>query len=195
MYRFLQRLWRNLIDERHGTAIVTDDPPPDRLRRALHVTIDRVSRDLNGLTCNTAIAHLTTLNNELAAVVREGGTCAREIAEPLVVMLAPFAPHIAEELWERLGHPPSIADVAFPSADPAFVRPDVIELPVQVDGRTRGSVRVPADADESEAVRAARNDRRIGECLDGATVQRVVYVHGRIINFVTTGGGPSTVSA
>jgi leucyl-tRNA synthetase len=186
MHRFLQRLWRNVIDEHHGTPIVTDDPPPDRLRRLLHATIERVDHDLTELRCNTAIAHLTTLNNELAAVVRQRGTCAREIAEPLVLMLAPFAPHIAEELWHRLGHRASVADVPFPSADPASVRPDHIELPVQVDGRTRGSVSVPADADEREATRAARHDERISRYLDGATVQRVVYVEGRIINFVTS---------
>jgi leucyl-tRNA synthetase len=185
MHRFLQRLWRNVIDEHHGTAIVTDDPPPDRLRRALHATIDTVGRDLTELRFNTAIAHLTTLNNELAAVVRERGTCPREIVEPLVVMLAPFAPHIAEELWDRLGHPPSIADVGFPAADPAFVRTDDVELPVQVDGRTRGTVHVPADADEAVAVRAVRGDPRLGGYLADATVQRVIYVPGRIINLVT----------
>jgi leucyl-tRNA synthetase len=185
MHRFLQRLWRIVIDEHHGTAIVTDDPPPARLRRALHATIDTVGRDLTELRFNTAIAHLTTLNNELAAVVRERGTCPREIVEPLVVMLAPFAPHIAEELWDRLGHPPSIADVGFPAADPALVRTDDIELPVQVDGRTRGTVHVPADADEDVAVRAVRSDPRLGGHIADATVQRVIYVPGRIINLVT----------
>lgn len=102
MHRFLQRVWRNLVDEHHGTPIVTDDPPPDPLRRALHATIDEVGRELTELRCNTAIAHLTALNNALAAVVRERGTCPREIAEPLVLMLAPLAPHVAEELWARV---------------------------------------------------------------------------------------------
>ncbi len=187
MHRFLQRVWRNLVDEHHGTPIVTDDPPPDRLRRALHTTIDEVGRELTELRCNTAIAHLTALNNALTAVVRERGTCPREIAEPLVLMLAPFAPHVAEELWARLGHPPSIADVGFPTADHRWVRPTDVELPVQVDGRTRGSVTIPADADEHEVVRVVREDERIGDRLAEATVRRVIYVPGRIINFVTSG--------
>ncbi|HEX9766155.1 MAG TPA: leucine--tRNA ligase, partial [Nitriliruptorales bacterium] len=185
MYRFLQRLWRNLIDEHHGIPIVTDDPAPEDLRRVLHATIDQVRHDLAELRFNTAIAHLTTLNNELATVVRDAGTCPREIAEPLILMLAPFAPHITEELWHRLGHSPSIADVEFPSADPELAQPDHIELPVQIDGRTRSSITVPADADEHVARTAALNDPRINDHLNEATVQRVIYVQGRIINLVT----------
>jgi leucyl-tRNA synthetase len=122
IHRSLQRLWRSVIDEHHSTPIVTDDPLPDRLRRALHATIDQLSHDLTELKFNTAIAHVTTLNNELAAVVRECGTCSREIAKPLLVMLAPFAPHITEELWYRLGHRPTIADVELPTADLALAR-------------------------------------------------------------------------
>jgi leucyl-tRNA synthetase len=185
MYRFLQRLWRNVVDERDGASLVTDDPPPDRLRRVLHATIDLVGRDLAGLRCNSAIARLITLNNELTAAVRDDGACPREIAEPLVAMLSPIVPHVAEELWHRLGHPPSVADVGFPVADPGFVRTDDIELPVQIDGRTRGSVTVPVDADEDAAVRAV-HDAGVGGHLAGKVVRRVVYVPGRIINLVTS---------
>jgi leucyl-tRNA synthetase len=185
MHRFLQRLWRNLIDEEHGTPIVTDVPAPDELQHTLHATIDQVGHDLDHLRFNTAIARLITLNNELAVVVRERGACPREIAEPLVVMLAPLAPHVAEELWQRLGHPASIADVAFPTADPGLVRPDDVQLPVQIDGRTRGTVTVPADADEQEALDAVRSDTRLGGHLQDVSVARVIYVRGRIINVVT----------
>jgi leucyl-tRNA synthetase len=186
MHRFLQRLWRTVVDEHDGTSLVTDGPPPDRLRRVLHATIDQVGHDLTELRFNTAIARLITLNNELAAVVRDRGTCPREIVEPVVIMLSAFAPHVAEELWHRLGHPPSIADVAFPTADLGLVRRDDIDLPVQVNGRTRGSVAVPADADEHEVMRAVRHDTRFGGYIDDATVARVIYVQGRIINLVTS---------
>jgi leucyl-tRNA synthetase len=185
MHRFLQRLWRTLVDERDGTSLVTDDAATDHLRAELHATIDEVRRDLTELRFNTAIARLTTLNNTLAAVVRDRGACPREVAEPLVVMLAPFAPHIAEELWQRLGHPSSIADVAFPTADRRLADHDHVELPVQIDGRTRATVAVPTDADEDLAREAAFAEPRISDHLAEVTVQRVVYVPGRIINLVT----------
>ena len=97
-------------------------------------------------------------------------------------MVAPLAPHVAEELWQRLGHPESLAHEPFPTADPAYLVEDEIEIPVQVDGTVRGRVRVAPDATLEAAARA---DERIAALLDGAEVRKVVVVPGRLVNFVT----------
>src|SRR4029453_18722698 len=102
-YRFLQRVWRYLVDEETGDLRVADAAVEADLERALHRTIAVVTRDIEGLRFNTAIARLIELNNALVAAVRASGTCPRAVAEPLVLMLAPFAPHIGEGLWHRLG--------------------------------------------------------------------------------------------
>jgi leucyl-tRNA synthetase len=100
-------------------------------------------------------------------------------------MVAPLAPHVAEELWERIGHAATLAYEPFPGADPAMLVADEVEIPVQVRGRVRGHVRVRVDADEAEVEKAAREDPRIAELLAGTTVHRVVVVPGRLVNFVT----------
>ena len=119
MYRFLQRVWRNLVDEETGALRVVDEPADDETRRLLHRTIAAVRADMDGLRFNTAIAKLIELNNHLV-----GRDVPREVAEPLVLMLAPLAPHVAEELWARLGHDRSLAYEAFPEADPALLVED-----------------------------------------------------------------------
>ena len=135
-YRFLQKLWRNLVDETDGASRVVDEPADDATRRILHRTIDAVSADYDGLRFNTAIAKLIELNNHLTKV--SGSHVAREVAEPLVLMMAPVTPHVAEELWARLGHAQSLAFEPFPVADPALLVDDVVEYPVQVNGKVRG---------------------------------------------------------
>src|SRR5690606_27230676 len=113
-YRFLQRVWRTIVDEHTGECRVVDTPADDRTRRLLHRVIDGVRGDMEGLRFNTAIAKLIELTN---AVTQLPAT-PREVAEPLVLMLSPFAPHMAEELWEKLGHKGSLAYVDYPVADP-----------------------------------------------------------------------------
>jgi leucyl-tRNA synthetase len=111
----------------------------------------------------------------------------RAVAEPFVLLLAPLAPHLAEELWQRLGHAESLAYRAWPAADPAYLRADVIEIPVQVNGKVRGKIQVPAEALENEVIDIARADQNVGRHLDGQTVKRAIYVRGRIVNFVVGG--------
>jgi leucyl-tRNA synthetase len=106
------------------------------------------------------------------------------VAEPLTLMLAPFAPHIAEELWRRLGHTDSLAYEPFPVADPAYLVDDTVEYPVQVNGKLRGHVTVAADASTADVEAAALADARIVAALDGATPKRVIVVPGRMVNVV-----------
>ena len=152
MHRFLQRVWRNVVDEETGTVHVADDAADPDTRRVLHRTIAAVRDDMTQLKFNTAIARLSELNNRLTQVVADTGHAPRGVVEPLVLMLAPLTPHVAEELWSRLGHPDSLAYAPFPEADPAELVDDTVEIVVQVDGRPRGRIHVSA--------RRARRRRR-----------------------------------
>jgi len=180
MYRFLQRLWRNMVDEETGACTVVDAPADDDTRKLLHRTIDTVTTEMAELRFNTAIAKLIELNN---AVTKLDAT-PREAAEPMTVMLAPLVPHIAEELWRALGHDDTITYVDFPVADPALLVDDTIEVPVQVNGKVRGRIEVAADADPDTLEAAALADERIAALVDGATPKKVIVVPGRMVNVV-----------
>src|SRR6476660_7578095 len=155
VHRFLQRLWRNVVDEDTGTVVAVDIAADDETRRLLHRTIAEVRDDMATLGFNTAIAKLITLNNRLTHVAQESGA-PREVVEPLVLMLAPLAPHAAEELWSRLGHAETLTYEDFPVADPTWLVVDTLEYPVQVNGKVRGRVVVGADADNVAIEEAAR---------------------------------------
>jgi leucyl-tRNA synthetase len=184
VYRFLQRVWRNLVDEESGAFTVSDAPAPDDLRRLVHRTIAGVRDDMDGMRFNTAVAKLIELNNALGPVARELGGTPREVAEPLVLMLAPLAPHIAEELWSRLGGDGSVVWTDFPEADPDLLTDDQVEIPVQVAGKVRARVLVPADADAAAIEAVALADPAVVTALDGRTPQRVIVVPGRMVNIV-----------
>jgi leucyl-tRNA synthetase len=184
MHRFLQRVWRNLVDENTGETRVGNAAPDDDTRKLLHRTIDAVRGDMADLKFNTAIARLVELNNRLTRVVDERGAAPAEVVRPLVLMLAPLAPHVAEELWSRLGHPASLTYEPFPDADASLLVEDEIEVAVQVNGKVRAQVRVAAGTDEAGLEVAARAEPRIVALLEGATVRKVVIVPGRLVNFV-----------
>ncbi|MGH8977007.1 MAG: class I tRNA ligase family protein, partial [Acidimicrobiia bacterium] len=184
VHRFLQRLWRNVIDEETGEARVDDEPADDETRRALNRTIDAVANDMQAISFNTAIARLFELNNHLTQVVQQRGSAPREVVIPLVLMVAPLAPHIAEELWQRMGGSDSLAYETFPVADPAFLVADTVEVPVQVNGKLRARIVVPVGADDATHEQMARADEKVAALLDGATVKKVVVVPGRLVNFV-----------
>jgi leucyl-tRNA synthetase len=184
VYKLLQRFWRSVVDERTGALRVVDTPPDDATRRLLHRTIDAVGTDLGRLEFNTAIARLFEVNNRLTQVVAASGGAPREVVDAMVRMLAPLTPHVAEELWERLGHATTIAYEPFPEADPALLVDAEVEIPVQIDGKVRARVRVATGADDFAHEAAARADEKIAALLDGATVRNVVVVPGRMVNFV-----------
>ncbi len=181
VHRFLHRAWRNFVDQDSGELLVVDEPADEDLRRALHRTIAAVSEDVEDMRFNTAIARLIELNNEL--VGRD--TVPREVAEPFLLMLAPFAPHFGEELWERLGHDTSIVHAPWPAYDEKYLVVDTVEVVVQVDGKVRSRIQASADASDAELEAAARADERVAGHLEGATVRKVVVVPGRLVNFVT----------
>lgn len=180
-HRFLQRVWRAVIDETTGAERVSDDElvSEDTLR-ALNKTIAGVAEDYAALRNNTAAAKLIEYTNHLT---KEGVT-ARSAIEPLVLMVAPLAPHLAEELWRRLGHEGSLAHGPFPAVDERYLVDDTIELPVQVNGKVRGKITVAADADKAALEAAALADEKVQAFLAGATPKKVIVVPGRLVNFV-----------
>ncbi len=184
VYRFLQRLWRVCIDEDTGEPHVDDAALDDETARVLHRTIAAVRGDIDALGFNTVIARLFELNNHLAKLVEASGSAPRAAVEPLLLMLAPLAPHISEELWSRLGHPDSLAYEPLPIHDPALLVEDTVEIPVQVNGKVRARITVPADADADTCESAARAEPRIAEILDGVTVRKTIVIPGRLVNFV-----------
>ncbi len=180
-YRLLQRVWRNVIDEDTGESVVTGSAPADDTLRVLHRTIADVTADMERMRFNTAIARLTELNNHLT---KQPGPAPRAVVEPLVLMLAPLVPHVAEELWSRLGHDDSLVRAPWPVADESYLVTETIELPVQVDGKVRTRITVPADAPEDRVRDAALADADVARWLDGAEPRRVVVVPGRLVNVV-----------
>jgi leucyl-tRNA synthetase len=180
VHRFLQRFWRNIFHVETGEFLVTNDAPDDELLRLLHKTIARVTDEMERLSFNTAIAGLIELNNAL--VPRD--TVPRAIAEPFVLMLAPLAPHICEEIWQRLGHEGSIAYKAWPKFDPAMVRDEEVELAIQILGKVRDRMTVPADSDEETIKQKALETEKIKPLLEGKTVRKVIVIKDRLVNIV-----------
>jgi leucyl-tRNA synthetase len=182
--RFLQRVWRAVVDEDTGELRVVDAAPSRELERALHRTADSVRRDVERLHFNTAISSLMELMNELRSATEGDEGTPRIVAEWLVAMLAPFAPHLGEELWERLGKEGSVVYAPFPEADPALVAADQVTIAVQVNGKLRATIEVAAGTGKDELEAAARAQPRIAELLAEATVRRVIVVPDRLVNFV-----------
>jgi leucyl-tRNA synthetase len=187
VYRFLQRLWRNVIDEQTGQPRPAADPSSaaDQLHKLAHRTIDEVTRYFGELRFNVAIARLTDLNNALTQFVLREEACPRQVADALVLMTFPLAPHVTSELWERLGHRGLIDDVAFPVADPAALEEAFAVIPVTVDGRPRGTITIPREAGEAEATVAGLRLDTVARAMEARELHRVIFVPGKILNLVT----------
>jgi leucyl-tRNA synthetase len=184
MQRFLQRLWRSVVDEDSGELRVTDTPAPLELRRLLHKTIEGVGNDMENLRFNTAIAKLIELNNATTQHLNHHGSTPREVADAAALMLAPLCPHMAEEIWSRLGHTESVTYVTFPAADPALLESETIEIPVQVNGKVRTKLVVAKDTDEPTLRSLALADPKVAEILGGNDPKKLIVVPGRLVNIV-----------
>lgn len=179
-FKFLERFWRLYFDE-EGASKVKDEPAPEAALRVVHKAIDKVGKDIEDLALNTAISALHIAVKELT----QAKVTARAALEPLIQLLAPFAPHIAEEVWDKaLGHGEGISFAAWPEADPALVVDDVIKMGVQVLGKTRGEIELPKDADEATAVALAQANPTVAKFLEGKTLARVIYKPGKILNLI-----------
>jgi leucyl-tRNA synthetase len=181
--RFLQRVWRNLVDEQTGEIRVTDAEPDTETLRVLHRAIAGVHGDFVALRYNTAAAKLIELNNHLTKAYGTTGV-PRSVAEPLVLMMAPLTPHVAEELWSLLGHESSLAHGPFPVADERYLVADTVEYPIQINGKVRSRVTVPADATPDQVEAAALADEKVVAALAGRAPRKVIVVPGRLVNVV-----------
>jgi leucyl-tRNA synthetase len=182
--RFLQRLWRLVVDEETGRLTVSDEPADRPTRQAVHRTIDGVGRDMERMQFNTAIAKLIELVNHLTKQLTATGSVPREAVEPLVLMVAPLAPHLAEELWVRLGRSGGVSRVAYPVADPELLKAEQVTCVVQVKGKVRHRIEVDPEISEADLEEAVMAEPRVQELLAGQTVRKVIVRAPKIVNIV-----------
>ncbi len=182
--RFLARVWRMISDEsaddiRLNPAVKDVPPSPEQLR-LLHKTIQVVTNDIENLGFNTAISRMM----EFVNAVSSQDPRPRALLDPFVLLLAPFAPHLAEESWELLGHSRTLAYEPWPQFDPALLVESEVEIPVQINGKVRSRALIPSGADQAAAVKIALSDAKIAELLSGKQIVKVIYVPDRLLSFV-----------
>ncbi len=182
LFRLNQRIWRLVVDEFTGENSVdlVDVEPSDEALRLLHGTIKRVTEELEQLKLNTAIAALFDFVNGMTKL----GKRPRKVIEPFVLLVSPFAPHLAEELWARLGHGKTLAYEPWPVHDETLAKDDEVEVAVQIMGKVKARITVHVDADEKTLEKVAMADAKIQSLLQGKTVRKVIVVKGRLVNIV-----------
>lgn len=179
VHRFLKKLWRLFFPEEGGLRVDETAPSPEEWR-ILHRTIKKVGEDTERFSFNTVVSQLMICVNELSAL-----DCRkREVLRPLVILLAPFAPHIAEELWHQLGQEGSVLDAAYPGWEEKFLEADTVSYPVAVNGKTRTEMAFPADATEATIRQAVLENEVILKWMDGKPVRKLIFVKNRMINVV-----------
>lgn len=185
VYRFLSRVWRIIVDEAAETpklnASVQDVQADPETLKLLHKTIKKVTEDTEGLRFNTAIAGMMEFSNHLTSEVK---VRPKAVLEKFVLILAPYAPHIGEELWQVLGHSTSLAYEPWPAYDPALVRDDEIEIPVQINGKVKAKLVVPADADAATLEKIALADPKVQKQIAGKTVKKVIVKPKQMVSIV-----------
>jgi leucyl-tRNA synthetase len=179
-HRFLNRVWRLFADGDTLSDRISDDEASKDQLILTHQTIAKVTDDIEALRFNTAIAALMEFSNAAG----RWPALPRDIARSFVLLLAPLAPHIAEELWARLGEAGSLAYAPWPRADSAYLQRDTLEVAVQVNGKVRGRIEIPADAAEDEVLEIAKSDANVQRHLEGHEIKRAIYVPQKIVNFV-----------
>ncbi|WP_018025044.1 leucine--tRNA ligase [Corynebacterium ulceribovis] len=185
--RLLQRVWRLVVDEATGELRISDAVLTDEDNKAVHRAVAGVTDDYANLRDNTAVAKIIECVNYLTRVYANEPATPRAAAEAVVLMLAPVAPHIAEELWLRLGHTDTLAHGPWPSFEEKWLVDDSVEYPVQVNGKVRGHLEAPADADRDAVQELALADEHIQSLIAGKNLVKVIVVPGRMVNLVVKG--------
>jgi leucyl-tRNA synthetase len=184
VYRFLSRAWRMIVDDPAETMrlnpAVTEVPPEKETLRVLHRTIQKVTEDTEALRFNTAISAMMEFVNHVTKLDPRP----RQVLDPFVLLLAPYAPHIGEELWRALGHTGTLAYESWPKFDPALTKEDEIEIPVQVNGKLKSRLKVPAEVSDAELEAAARADSAVQAAIAGKTIKMVKVVPKKLVNIV-----------
>jgi leucyl-tRNA synthetase len=178
VFGFLKRLWKLYFDE--SGLIVTSNPASAEALKTLHKTIKKVNDDIEGFSFNTSVSQFMIAVNELTAMKCHE----RSILEPLAILISPYAPHIAEELWEKLGHQMSISTASFPIFNPEYLVESNKEYPVSFNGKMRFTMNLPLNLTKEEIQEIVMNDERTIKQLEGRTPNKVIIVPGKIINLV-----------
>ena len=181
VYRFLGRVWRLFCDE-DGKLLVENGEADSKLVKVLHHTIKKVGEDTDALAFNTAVSTMMEFVNAVTAQASRP----RTLLEPFVLVLAPYAPHLAEELWEKLGHKQSLAYEPWPKYNEALLKEDKVTIILQVNGKLRDRADVSADTSQAELEKLALANRRVQEFLAGKQVRKVVIVPGKLVNVVAS---------
>lgn len=188
IHRFLTRIERQLIDE-SGSALVDDSEPSRDQLRLLHKTIKKITQDIENLSFNTSVSQMMIFLNGMA----ESHCKSRQVWEKFIPLLTPFAPHLAEELWNKCIHPngqlssaeyPFVSRAQWPEFDESLARDDEVKIGVQVNGKSRSEITLPLDCDQETAVNIARHDKIIAAALEQLDVKKIIFVKNRILNFV-----------
>ncbi len=179
MHKFLKRFWA-LYHDNDGKLIVTDDTPTEEELKVLHKTLKKVSTDIERLSFNTAISAFMTAVNQFSAMK----THKRAILEPLLIAMAPFAPHMAEEIWQQLGHEPSITYAKFPEIDEKYLKEDSIEYPVAINGKKRLSLQIPVDYTQEQIKELVLSQDKVKKYIEGKQILKIIIVPGRMVNIV-----------
>ncbi|MBK7367498.1 MAG: leucine--tRNA ligase [Candidatus Eisenbacteria bacterium] len=180
--RFLDRVWRLYVNE-DGSNAFTSEPAPIEAMRVLHKTIAKVGQDVEDLKFNTAISQMMVFVNEINPMT----TRSREILEPFVLVIAPFAPHLAEELWSRMGHTNTLAHEPFPAFDPALTVEDTVTVAVQVNGKLRATLDLPRGASQEDVQAVAFADERVKKYVEAGAIKKVIHVKDKLLNVVVAG--------
>ncbi len=181
LHRFLRRIWREFTADSGGLSPkISEAADSNDTQKLLHATIKKVTEDFENLRFNTAIAQLMIFMNH----VSKQETLSRAAAKIFTQLLAPLAPHLGEELWERLGEAPSVSDAKWPEFDPVLLVEDEVKIGLLVNGKPRGEAIVSKEATQTEVLDLAKADAKVGPHLDGKTIRKVVYVPGKILNIV-----------
>ncbi len=175
VYRFLEKVWKIISEKK-----IVDTEPDKELDRLMNKTIRKVTKDTESLSFNTAISQMMVLSNELA----KRDEVPRLVMENFTLLLSPYAPHIAEEMWSMLGHQPSVSRVAWPKWDEAKCQDDEIEIAVQVNGKLRGRLRVTPDVTKDDLLKAAKEDEKVSKWLEGKELVKEIVVPSKLVNFV-----------
>jgi leucyl-tRNA synthetase len=175
---FLKKLWRLYFDD--NGLIVTNDEPTAEMYKSLHKTIKKVTEDIENFSFNTSVSQFMICVNELA----QAKCNHRKILEPLAILVSPYAPHIAEELWSQLGHEGSVSTVAFPVFEEKYLVESEKEYPVSFNGKMRFTIKLPLDLTAAQIEEIVMADERTQTQLQGRTPNKIIIVPGKIINLV-----------
>jgi leucyl-tRNA synthetase len=180
--RFLDRVWR-LYTHEDGSLALSGGEASTEIQRVLHQTLRKVTEDIEALKFNTAISQMMVFVNE----VMKQPARTRELLEPFALVLSPFAPHLCEELWQKLGHRDSLAYAAWPAYDPALCVEDTVTVAVQVNGKLRATLEVTRGAEQAYVQAAALADERVSKYVNGGGIRKAIFVKDKLLNLVVAG--------